>query len=125
MSDTIVSTPLGESLRQIADLVDQVPALEGARTVPSVPQSIMVGVRTSLVARALAKDFGVEATESVDVEHNTVHTHFSVDRGTATLHVFAIEDLPRELRRPVDATESIEAFAERVGITTFQAGADL
>jgi hypothetical protein len=32
---------------------------------------------------------------------------------------------PRELRRPAQVTESIESFAERVGVSVFQIGADL
>lgn len=109
MSKTMVATPLGESLRQIADLVDHAPALEGARTVPGVPQSIMVSVRTGLVVRTLAKDFGVTVSETVDDDHDTVHTSFSIERGAATLHVYAIEDRPRELHRPADVTDTIEA----------------
>lgn len=108
VQNTMVATPIGDSLRALAELVDRVPALEGARTAPNVPQSILVGVRTGLVTRALAADFGVPARESVDVEHNTLHTSFEVESGAAVLHVYAIEALPRELRRPVEVTEHLE-----------------
>jgi hypothetical protein len=129
MSNTIVSTPLGDSLRALADLADNVPALEGARVVPAVPQSILVAVRTGLVARALADDFGVRVAEYVDHAHTCVHTSFEVERGAAILRVYSIDDLPRELRRPVDVTEHLEAAVEPVssqaGLATLRAGAGL
>jgi hypothetical protein len=129
MSNTIVSTPLGDSLRALADLADEVPALEGARVVPAVPQSILVAVRTGLVARALADDFGVRVSEYVDHAHTCVHTSFEVERGAAILRVYAIDNLPRELRRPVDVTEQLEATVEQVssqaGLAALKAGADL
>ena len=104
----IVST-LGDSLRDIAARVDGVPALAASSLYPDVPFSLSVVGRTALGVEALARDFGVHTRESIDLEAGTVHTWFEVDAGPIVLRVFAIEPLPREVRRATSITEQLEA----------------
>lgn len=107
MAQTLMVQSLGDSLRELAARIDQVPALPGAVTFPDFPLSMTVDVRTVEVLEKLAADFGVAVEYS---NGTTMHrtAFFTVHAGGADLRVFSIERL-RELRRPVDVTEQIEA----------------
>lgn len=120
---------LGDSLRDVARVLDEVPAVDAALTYPLVPTPIAISVRTGEAVRTLARDFG-RTSHTLDLDGDT-YTWFEVPAGRFTLRVFAIdkgemtppepirwdiapafftdEKATREVRRPVDVTERIEA----------------
>jgi hypothetical protein len=107
----IVATPLGDALRNLAGIVDGVPALQGALRYPDIAQALLLGVSTSDALRVLARDFGATVREYVDPESNTVTSSFDAGDGLVSVHLYAIEPLPTdalldELRRDIAGVTS-------------------
>lgn len=107
MPKTMVATELGDALRRLAEVVDAAPALLGAALYP-IPHALSVIVRTADVVHVLARDLGAEVTV-YETDDGHVHTWFEVVTFPAALRVSHLGPAPRELHRPADVTDSIEA----------------
>lgn len=107
MAQTVIVQTLSDSLRELADQLDGLPALQGARLFPNVPVQVGVSVRTGLAVAALARDCEADVHAHLIEEDGKLHTYFEVQCGAAVLHVNAIEPLARELRRRAGVDEEL------------------
>lgn len=98
---------LGDSLRAIAAVVDGAPSLANSYDNPGVPLRFSIGVRTRGVLEVLAKDLDVKPREYYSDTTGSLHTAFEITAGKVQLHVFNIEPVERELRRPVTVDEAL------------------
>ena len=107
MVQTQNTLSLGDSLRQLADAIDRAPGLATAMTHPGVPLNLLVGMPIASEVERFAPMFNAHVEHGVN--GNEAETWFDMLCGQVRLTVYAIEPLPRELRRPVSVTERMEA----------------
>jgi hypothetical protein len=87
MSKNMVAISLGDSLRNLADIVDRASGLEAARTHPSVPNLLVIPVSTTQDVHEFAALLGAEVSVYQNVTGGDVHTYFRVEAGLVALQV--------------------------------------
>ena len=103
-------TRFGDSLRALADIVDQAPSILTAKRTPNVPILDVILTTGAAVMKAAA-DLGVPVSSHIAVT-GALHTSCDVFVDAAQLHVFAIDDPVRELHRSSDVTSVLEEQAD-------------
>ena len=98
---------IAEGLRQLADLFEKHPAEDAGRVFPDTPQWISIGVESPEAVGVWADLLG--GTPETHVFSTDVHTQVEVRLSGLSVAVTHIGQRPRELRRPVDVTDKIEA----------------
>ena len=98
---------IAEGLRQLADLFEKHPADDAGRTFPTVPQWISIGVESPDAVGVWGDLLG--AAPETRVFSADVHTLVEARLSGVVVNVTHIGRQPRELRRPVDVTDRIEA----------------
>ena len=98
---------IAEGLRQLADLFEKHPAEDAGRTFPDVPQWINIGVESPEAVGVWADLLG--GAPETHVFPTDVHTQVEVRLSGLSVSVTHIGQRPREVRRPVDVTDKIEA----------------
>ena len=98
---------IADGLRQVADLFEKHPADDGGLKYPDqgVSVSVVAASREAVHVWAAVLQHPVQAY----VGEAEVHTYLDVRVGAVTVRVSHVEKLPREVRRPVDVTDRIEA----------------
>lgn len=104
VQNTMVQS-LGDSLREVADVVDRVPSLMEAARYTSVPLDLDVIVKDALAVELLAETFGVPFKRAL-AEDGKVHTSFRVECGKTALRVISIDPAHQTPRQVWD--ESVE-----------------
>lgn len=104
MTGTTTQTmTFGDSLRRLADIVDQVPSIVMSATYPEQPFGLAVGVKTPTAVEGLARVLGTPVRAGSLGVH--VHTSTDVEVGRVVLHVYNITPTDAVLRRPASVTE--------------------
>ena len=98
---------IAEGLRQLADLFEKHPAEDAGRTFPDVAQWISIGVESPEAVGVWADLLG--GTPETRVFSTDVHTLVEARLSGVVVNVTHIGQQPREVRRPVDVTDRIEA----------------
>ena len=115
MPEPIVQT-LGDSLRELAAIVDTVPSLVAAMKYPDVPTSVHTGVRTGSAVSGFAELLHRPVEIHHPADRDEVHTFLRFPVGRVELVIYAIEPVERELRRPMSAAEPHEALEPAVEV---------
>lgn len=98
---------IAEGLRELANLFEKHPAEDAGRTFPTVPQWISIGVESPDAVGVWGDLLG--AAPKTLVFSTDVHTQVEVRLSGLSVAVTHIGQRPREVRRPVDVTDKIEA----------------
>lgn len=102
---------LGDSLRDLADVVDQVPSLTMAMRHPDLPQQLTILVKTASAVEGIGAVLERPVTVH-SASDGQVYTTIQIPCGRVQLHVFAMEEAPRELHRPLEVTEKLAEVEE-------------
>jgi hypothetical protein len=104
---TMVQTPLGDSLRDLAAVVDAAPSIDAGREHPHVPASAVMIMRSALAVEALAADLGTPVGVWTSEETGSVHTSTEVVCGTVGMRFAHIGTPARVLHRNPAATDEL------------------